>query len=519
MASLHVTLKLVDALAKSAVVCAAPHNRIEVRAPFTGAVIGTIPAASAEDIDLAVNLARPAQARWAERPFSQRAAVFLRFHDLLLTRQNEAMDLIQLESGKARAHAFEEILDTAVVARYYARRAKKFLRPRRRKGALPLLTWTEERRAPFGVVGFVTPWNFPLSLGITDAIAALLAGNAAILKPDPQASFTALWAASLLREAGLPDNLLAIVTGDGPTAGKSLVDRVDYIAFTGSTQVGRMIAARAGERLMGCAVELGGKNPLIVLRDVNLAKAAEGAVRACFVGAGQVCVSTERLYVEQSIFEPFLAAFAARTRKLRLGAAFDYSMDMGSLTTQAQLLKVEEHVRDAVEKGAEAALGGHRRPDLGPLFFEPTILTGVREGMKVFKEETFGPVVSVYPVSGEKEAIDLANATNYGLSASIWTGNARKGARLARAVRAGSVNVNDGYSAAWGSVDSPIGGMKQSGLHPRHGAEGILKYTESQTIAVQRVMPIAPAFGMSQEFFARWMTRLLRLLKRMPWLG
>ncbi len=519
MASPSGAAKLVEALANSTVVGSAARDRIEVRAPFTGAPIGTIPAARTEDVQMAVQLARAAHLRWTELPFSDRSRVFLRFHDLLLSRQDEALDLIQLESGKARAHAFEEVLDTAVVARYYARRAKKFLRTRRRKGALPLLTWTQERRAPFGVVGFITPWNFPLTLGITDAIAALLAGNAAIVKPDSQASFTALWAAALLREAGLPENVLIIVTGDGSGPGQALVERADYITFTGSNRVGRMIAARAGERLAGCAVELGGKNPLLVLRDIDVRKAAAGAVRACFVGAGQVCISMERIYVEAPLFEPFLAALAERTRALRLGAAFDYSVDIGSLTTAAQLEKVEEHVRDAVEKGARIVTGGRRRPDLGPLFFEPTILTGVREGMKLFTEETFGPVVSVYPVAGEKEAIDRANDTSYGLSASIWTGNARRGARLARAIRAGSVNVNEGYSAAWGSVDSPIGGMKESGLHPRHGAEGILKFTEPQTIAVQRLMPIAPAFGMSQEFFSLWMTRLLRILRWMPWLG
>ena len=508
-----------ETLAASVAIGPGHHDRLEVRAPYTGETLGALPAARAEDVESAMRVARPAQAKWAELSFRERARIFLRFHDLLLERQEQALDLIQMESGKARAHAFEEILDTAVVARYYARRARKFLRPRRRKGALPLLTYTQERRVPFGVVGFITPWNFPLTLGITDAIAALLAGNAAIVKPDPQASFTVLWAANLLRRAGLPENVLSIITGDGAVAGQALVERADYIAFTGSNRVGRMIAERAGERLAGCALELGGKNPLVVLRDAHLRKSVEGAVHACFVGAGQVCISTERIYVEEPVFASFLEAFAARTRRLALGAAFDYSMEIGSLTTAAQLARVEEHVRDAVDKGARIVVGGRRRPDLGPLFFEPTVLTGVREGMKVFAGETFGPVVSVWPVADEKEAIERANATDFGLSASVWTRDARKGARIARAIRAGNVNVNEGYSAAWGSVDSPIGGMKESGLHPRHGAEGILKFTESQTIAVQRFMPITPSLGMSQAFFARWMTRMLRVLRWTPWLG
>jgi acyl-CoA reductase-like NAD-dependent aldehyde dehydrogenase len=227
----------------------------------------------------------------------------------------------------------------------------------------------------------------------------------------------------------------------------------------------------------------------------------------------------ERIYVHESVFTEFLDMLAERTRKIKLGAAFDYSMEVGSLTTSAQLRRVEEHVQDAVEKGATILVGGRRRPDLGPLFFEPTLLLGVDPRMKVFAEETFGPVVSIYSVASEEEAIEAANATPYGLSASIWTRDTRKGARLARAIRAGSVNVNEGYSAAWASVDSPIGGMKESGLRPRHGAEGMLKFTDSQTIAVQRWLPIAPSHGMSQAFWSRWMTRMIRLLRWIPWLG
>jgi acyl-CoA reductase-like NAD-dependent aldehyde dehydrogenase len=498
---------------------AGPHQSIDVRAPFTGAIVGTIPAGGLEDVQRAMECARAAQPGWAALPHRERASIFLRFHDLLLERQQEVLDLIQIETGKARAHAFEEVMDTAGVARYYARRAGKFLRPRRRKGALPLLTRTWELRAPVGVVGFISPWNFPLTLGITDAIAALLAGNTAVLKPDPQTSFTALWAVQLLREAGLPRDVCCVVTGDGPGTGQALAERADFLMFTGSNRVGRMLAAQAGARLVGCSVELGGKNPLIVLADADLKAAVAGAVRACFAGAGQVCISAERIYVHEAVFSDFLEMFADRTRKIKLGPAFDYSVEVGSLTTAAQLERVEEHIQDAVAKGATVVAGGRRRPDLGPLFFEPTILTGLQPHMNVFAEETFGPVVAAYPVATDEEAVELSNATVYGLSASIWTRDTRRGARMARSIRAGSVNVNEGYAAAWGSVDSPIGGMKESGLRPRHGAEGLLKFTDSQTIAVQRLMPIAPSHGMSQAFFSRWMTRLLKALRRTPWLG
>jgi acyl-CoA reductase-like NAD-dependent aldehyde dehydrogenase len=505
-----------DELVSGVTVADGPHARIAVHAPFTGALLGELPAGGGADVERAVCQARAAQPGWAARSFADRGKIFLRFHDLLLQRQHEALDLIQSETGKARAHAFEEILDTAIAARYYARRARRLLSPRRRKGALPLLTWTTELRAPVGVVGFITPWNFPLTLGVADAIPALLAGNTSVLKPDPQASLTALWAVKLLREAGLPPNVCCVVTGTGPGAGQALVERADYLMFTGSQRIGKLIAARSAERLVGCSLELGGKNPMIVLADAGLDAAVEGAIRGCFVGAGQVCISIERIYVHESVFTPFVERFAERTRKIRLGAAFDYSVEVGSLTTAAQLRKVEEHVADAAGKGATIVAGGRPRPDLGPLFFEPTVLTGVREGMKVFAEETFGPVVSVYSVASEDEAIERANSTPFGLSASVWTRDAGKAMRIARAIRSGSVNVNEPYAAAWGSVDSPAGGMKGSGLHPRHGAEGILKFTQSQTIAVQRLLPIAPSHGMTQEFFAHWMTRLVRVIRHTP---
>ncbi len=486
---------------------------IPVPVPFTGGVLGEIPAGREADVELAVNLARTAQPAWAARSFAGRAAIFLRFHDLLLERQHDVLDLIQLETGKARRNAFEEILDTAVVARYYARRAEKLLRPRRRKGALPALTKTWERRVPLGVAGFIVPWNFPLNLAITDAIPALMAGNTAVLKPDPQASFTALWAVALLREAGLPREVFPVVTGEGPRLGPALGERVDYVMFTGSTRTGRLVARQAADRLIGCSLELGGKNAMIVLEDADVAAAVEGAIRGCFAGAGQVCVSIERIYVHQSLYEPFLTRFAEQTRALRLGTALDYSIDMGSLTSRRQLDAVERHVADALQKGARLVAGGRCRPDLGPLFYEPTILTNVREEMQVYAEETFGPVVSVYPFATEAEAIEAANRSRYGLNASVWSRSGRHGVRVARQLQAGSVNVNEIYAAAWGSVDAPIGGWKDSGLRPRHGAEGIWKYTQPQTVAWQRLLPIGPSRGMDPAFHARWMTRLLRLLK------
>ena len=496
------------------------HNdRVTSYAPFTGKPLADIPLCGDADVEKAVLRARRAQPAWAARSFAERGEIFLRFHDLLLRRQDEVLDLIQLETGKARRHAFEEVLDTAVVSRFYALHASRLLRTRRRKGALPLLTKTWETRIPIGVAGFIVPWNYPLNLAITDAIPALMAGNTAVLKPDLQTSLTALWAVDLLHEAGLPNDAFPVVTGDGPVVGPAVGKRVDFIMFTGSGRTGRVVAQQAAERLIGCSLELGGKNPMLVLRDADLERSVDGAVRGCFAAAGQICVSIERIYLHDSLWERFVARFVERTKALRLGAALDYSADMGSLASDRQMKVVQVHVSDAVSKGAQLLAGGRPRPDIGPLFYEPTILAGVRPGMKAYSEETFGPVVSLYPFSSEEEAVEQANATPYGLSASIWTRDTGRALPLARRIHAGSVNINEAYAATWGSVDSPIGGMKESGLRGRHGVEGILKFTECQTVAVQRILPVAPPWGMHPATYARWMSRLLTVIRRTRVLG
>lgn len=494
----------------------AQRSTLEVRIPFTGDVLGHIPHGTDRDVATAVELARAAQPEWATCSFEERARVFLRFHDLLLDRQDEILDLIQLESGKARAHGFEEVADTAVVARYYAHHAEDFLRPRRRRGALPGLTMAIEQRHPVGVVGFMVPWNYPLNLAVTDAIPALMAGNSAVLRPDRQTSFTALWAVDLLREAGLPRDVLTIVTGEGPELGPSLIGAVDFVMFTGSSRTGQLIAAQAAPRLIGYSLELGGKNPMLVLANADVERAVEGAVRGCFVGAGQVCVSIERIFVHRSIFDRFIEQFVERASSLRLSASLDYDGEMGSLTSVRQLNMVKRHVDDALAKGATLRAGGRVRTDIGPLFYEPTILTDVSSDMLLYEEETFGPVVAVYPFTDEDEAIERANATRYGLNASVWSRSRREGIRVASRLQAGTVNVNEVYAATWGSVDAPIGGFKQSGVSRRHGREGILKYTEAQTIAVQRLIPVAGPHSLGASRSARLLTAALRIMKRTP---
>ncbi len=491
-------------------------DEIEVEAPFSGEVLGSVPRCTGEDVREATGRARAAQDLWARTSFGERARILMRFHDLVLERQDEALDIVQLETGKARGHAFEEVLDVAVVARYYARSAARLLRPRRRQGAYPLLTSTREYRHPKGVAGFIVPWNYPLTLAVTDAIPALMAGNGAVVKPDAQTPFAALWAAELLREAGLPRDLLGVVTGRGAELGAALIEGVDFLMFTGSTATGRVVAAQAAEKLIDFSMELGGKNAMIVLGDADLEKAAEGAVRACFSNAGQLCISIERLLVHESIFDSFAVRFAEKTRALKLGPSLDYSADMGSLISGKQLDTVGRHVQDAIEKGATVLAGGRPRPDLGPYFHEPTILTHTNAGMTLFAEETFGPVVSLQSFSSVDEAVEKANDTPYGLNASVWTADEGRGRKLATRLRSGTVNVNEAYAAAWGSTDAPMGGFGDSGVGRRHGAHGILKYTEAQTVAVQRLLPVAPPPGIGAERYARAATAALRILSRLP---
>jgi succinate-semialdehyde dehydrogenase/glutarate-semialdehyde dehydrogenase len=481
--------------------------------PLTGELLAELPEAGPEDVAEAYRRARAAQAGWAAASPRERGRVLLRFHDLLMRRQDEVLDLIQLETGKTRLHAHEEVEIVAIAARHYGLKAPAYLRARRHAGALPALTKVVELHHPRGVVGQIAPWNYPLELSVGDALPALAAGNALVTKPDTETALTALWARRQLIEAGLPEDVWQMVIGEGPVVGPAVVAHADYVSFTGSTRTGREVALGAAARLVGASLELGGKNALLVLADADLDKAAEGAVRACFSSAGQLCISMERLYVHESVAGAFLDRFTARTRALPLGTALAYGAGMGSLAGERQLATVTRHVEEAREKGATVLTGGRHRPDIGPYVYEPTILEGVQPPMAVCAEETFGPVVSVYRFRDEDEAVRLANATAFGLNSSVWSRDPRRARRIAARLQSGTVNINEAYGAAYGSVRAPMGGMKDSGLGRRHGAEGIMKYTEAQTIATQRIMPLGPAFGMSDETYANLVGRSLRLMK------
>ncbi len=493
----------------------APMEQMPVEAPFTGAVVAAAPRGTAQDVVAACAAAREAQRGWARRPTRERAAVLLRYHDLVLDRAPEILDLVQLESGKARVHALEEVLDVAIQARYYGHAAPALLRSQRAPGALPLLTATRVHHHPRGVIGIIAPWNYPFALTVGDALPALVAGNGVVIKPDSLTPLCGLWAAELLEEAGLPPGLVQVVPGRGAQLGTPLIENADFIMFTGSTDIGRDVAARCGGRLLDCAMELGGKNALLVLPDAPLWRAVPGAVQGITSGAGQLCISIERVYVHDSVYDTFVPRLAERIGGLRLGSSFSFAEDMGSLTSRGQLDKVATYVDDAVNKGAEVLAGGRARPDLGPYFYEPTLLTGVTDDMALCRDEVFGPVAAVYRCSSVDDMVRRANDSDHGLNASIWTRDVRAGGRIAARIHAGTVNVNDAYAASWASA-APMGGWKESGIGRRHGQEGLLKYTSAQTVATQHLFNIGTPPFLSHTRYAALMIRAMRLLKHTP---
>jgi succinate-semialdehyde dehydrogenase/glutarate-semialdehyde dehydrogenase len=488
-----------------------------VTSPLTGEVIGEVPLGTADDVAVAVAECRRVQRRWAALPVKERAAVLLRYHDLVLEHQDELLDLIQAENGKARVWAFEEIMDQAVTARYYARLAPRALKATTRMTAVPGLVTAKEHHVPKGVIGVISPWNYPLVLAVSDALAALVAGNGIVIKPDSQTPFTALRAFELLEQAGLPEGLVQVVTGPGTEVGTAIIETTDYVMFTGSTQTGRTVAKQAAERLIGFSAELGGKNAMVITADADLDRVVDGATTGCFANTGQLCISIERIYVDQGLAPRFIDLFGKKVAALRLGAEQEYGPEVGALASAAQLQKVTEHVDDALAKGATIVAGGAARPEVGPFFFEPTVLTDVTPDMDLYREETFGPVVAIYPVATVDEAIEAVNDTEYGLNASVYCGDVSKGKAIAEQLMAGTVNVNDGYSSGWASIDAPMGGMKASGVGRRHGREGLLKYTESQTIAVRSALAQKLQDpGDDAPAYARRFTKILRAAKHLP---
>jgi acyl-CoA reductase-like NAD-dependent aldehyde dehydrogenase len=486
--------------------------------PATGEFVGEVPVASASEVAAAVGRARAAQPGWAALPFGRRADVLQRFHDRLFSGRDELLDTIQRETGKTRRDAFGELVAVASTARHYRAHGRSYLRERRRPGAVPLLTRSRVRHAPLGVVACITPWNYPFLLAIGDALPALLAGNAVVVKPAEATPLSAELAARWLGECGLPAHVLQLVYGPGSALGPALIAAVDYVAFTGSVATGRKVAAAAAERLIPCSLELGGKNPMIVLAGAPLEAAVGGLLVGAFYNSGQTCIGIERVYVERAIFERFVARAVEHTRALKVGWSLGWDMDMGSLISAAHADKVLAHVRDAVAKGAHVLTGGERRADLGPAFVAPTLLEGVTGEMALCAEETFGPVAALYPVADAEEAVRRANDSPYGLNASLWTGDGTRSLALARRIETGSVGLNSTL-LIYDSLAVPMGGVKGSGLGRRHGRAGLLRFTQPQSIVGS--LAVGGGYeglltGLTNEPRARRLARLLRLRRHLP---
>ncbi len=486
------------------------------RAPFTGEELITYPISTEADVEEAFARARAAQKLWAQRPVAERARIIGRIHHEAFARQDELMDLLQIEAGKARYDAFAEAAAVAVYARYISRTAPKVLGRHARQGVVPIVTKAYEVRHPRGVVGLVTAWNYPAVFAASDGYSALVGGNAVVHRPDVQASLSAIWVRDLAVEAGLPEDLWQIVLGPGRSIGTAVVDRSDAVAFTGSTAAGRAVAGRTGPRLIYTALELGGKNPFIVLADAEIDRAVEAVIRACFINAGQTCVGPERILVDRGVYDTFRAKLVARVERIRMGAGMNYDFEMGCLIDDTQLASVAAQVEDAVAKGATVLTGGRPRPDLGPTFYAPTVLENVTPEMEVCGSETFGPVVALYPFDSVDEAVQMANDTEYGLHAVLWTRNTRAGMAVAERIQAGTVEINDGIVATWGSADVLQGGMKASGMGRRNGKYGILRFTEPQSVVIQRLHGIHPPGTMTHELFTAVMTHSFKALHKLP---
>lgn len=481
---------------------------------YTGELLVELPQSTPADIERAFATARAAQREWSQWPLRKRLAVFKRAHALFLERAQVTTDLIQAESGKNRRMAIEETCDPVMVMSHYLKRAPKLLAPVKRGGPIPLLSTSTEIRQPKGVVGIIAPWNFPFATGISDSVSALMAGNAIVLKPDNKTALSPLYGVQMLEEAGLPKGLFQVVCGEGPDVGPTLIDNANYVMFTGSTATGRVIGERAGRNLIGCCLELGGKNPMIVLEDADLDDVVQGAVFGAFGNTGQICMHIERMYLPESRYEEFKARFVAATEALVLGAAYDFGPDVGSLVSPDHMERVKAHVDDAVARGATVVTGGRPRPDLGPAFFEPTILEGVTTDMLAGVTETFGPVVALHRYRTVDEAVALANDTDYGLNASVWGGDLATACQVGKRIQSGNVNVNDVLATAFASKGTPSGGVKQSGVGARHGDQGLLKYTDVQHLAVLKKQVMGARPGQDYDEYVRGMLGGLRLMRK-----
>src|SRR5215213_4245046 len=445
--------------------------------PSTGEEIGRAPLLGATDVAAAVARARTSQPAWANLSYRDRARFILRAREIVLN-QLEAIAM--------------EIVPTLDLMHYFAENTKQILKRRR----IGLGQYNFMARSsyivykPLGIVGIISPWNFPWATPLDEVVMALMAGNAVIVKPSELTPLTALKIGDIFKQAQLPNGLLEIVTGDGSTGAALVEAGVDKIMFTGSVNTGKRVAEAAAKHLTPVVLELGGKDPMIVLEDANLENAARAAIWGAFCNSGQACASIERCYVHESIADKFVDLVVKETQLLKQDKALTDEVDVGAMTNERQLEIVEDHVSEAVERGARIRAGGHRLNDSPGWFHEPTVVTGVDHSMRVMRDETFGPVLPIMTFKTDEEALRLANDSIYGLTASVFTGDLDRGKRLAEQIDAGTVMVNEVvYTHAL--AQTPWGGVKQSGYGRTHGGLGLLELVAAQHIHVNALPGLA----------------------------
>jgi acyl-CoA reductase-like NAD-dependent aldehyde dehydrogenase len=464
-------------------------RRFSVANPATGEVLREFESADAAQVNVAVGRARVAQPAWQAYSIAKRLAIVRQFQELLNDRKRHIAETITLEAGKPAAEALlTEVLVVLDAARFLLQETGSLLRdePMHHGSLATKAKRGRIVREPFGVIGIISPWNYPFSIPATETLAALVAGNAVVLKPSELTPLSALEIAKLLADAGLPPDVFQIIVGEGATGAALVESGIDKLVFTGSVATGRKTAEKAGARLLPVVLELGGKDPMIVLDDADLDVASSGAVWGALVNAGQTCLSVERCYIHRNIYEPFIAACLKKTRQLRIGNGMDPQTDVGPLIHERQVRMVVQHVEDARARGARVLCGGERLSSLGPNFYAPTVLADATQEMKIMQEETFGPVLPAMPFDSDAEAVRLANDSAYGLAASVWTRDRSRSEFIARQLNAGTVMINDAVSC-FGISEAPHGGVKASGIGRTHGRFGLeemlrVKYVDSDLL-------------------------------------
>jgi len=459
----------------------------EVHRPVDGSVIETVAIDSPESVAAGVARIRAAQPAWEAIGFAGRRRWLESLRDWILANQERLDALMQEETGKVRADASLEAFYCLEAINFWIDQGPKFLADEVVTPHNPLLRAKRSKivHRPYGVVGIIAPWNFPVILSLGDALPALMAGNAVVIKPS---ELTPLTLIEMVRgwseEVGAPD-VLAVVNGMGETGG-ALVDESDYVQFTGSERTGKVVMKRAADTLTPVSLELGGKDPLIVTRTADLERAANATAWGGLLNTGQICISIERVYVEEPVYDEFVELLRAKVEDVRQGADGNtYSAEVGAMTSPAQTEIVSDHVEDARAAGARILTGGKRKQGPGD-WYEPTLIADVDHSMKVMREETFGPVIPVMKVKDVEEAITLANDSKYGLGSSVFAGDSEEGERIARRIEAGACNVND-VLVNYNVLGLPMGGWKNSGIGARHGAQGIRRFCRTEALTIPRL--------------------------------